>query len=109
DKTLNKIFADVTKTIQTAVTLRLPQGLEPDQATWKAVNRLIGTHTKKTRKNIKYGKVKMLIEFNLETALDKVIREETDEEIKKHLIDNREKILTKLYKTWDSITTDHVL
>lgn len=109
DRTLGKIYADVTKTIQNAVTLRLPQGLEPDATMWKIVNRLIGVYTKKTRKNIKYGKLTMLIEFNLETALDKVIRDETDAEIKKHLIDNREKILNKLYKSWHSITADHVL
>ncbi|MDE1828896.1 MAG: hypothetical protein KGI25_01095 [Thaumarchaeota archaeon] len=109
DKTLGKIFADVTKTILTAVTLRAPQGLEPDQSMWKAVNRLIGIHTKKTRHDIKHGKLTMLIEFNLETALDKVIREETDEEIKQHLIDNREKILNTLYRTWHNITADHVI
>ena len=109
DQTLAKIFSDLTKTVQSAVTLRLPAGLEPDSAMWKATNRLIGTHTKKTRNNIKHGKLTMLIEFNLETALDKVIREETDEEIKKHLIENRERILTKLYKAWHSITTDHIL
>src|SRR6185312_10633913 len=49
DVTLGKIFSDVTKTIQTGVTLRLPRGLEPDSAMWKAVNRLIGTYTKRTR------------------------------------------------------------
>jgi len=109
DKTLNKIYTALTKTIVNSVTLRLPQGLEPDKAMWQAVNRLVGVHTKKTHKNIKYGKLTMVIEFNLETALDMVIRDEQDEEIKNHLIENREKILTKLYKSYQSLTSEHII
>ncbi|MDE2589297.1 MAG: hypothetical protein KGL95_06490 [Patescibacteria group bacterium] len=109
DKTLGRIYGDVTKIIQSAVTLRAPRGLEPDSVMWKAVNRLIGTYTKKTRHDIKHGKLTMLIEFNLETAFEKVIRDESDEEIKNHLIKNKEKILTTIYKAWHSITVDHII
>jgi len=103
DKTLKKIYEDIAKTIQQSVTLWLPKDLEPDKAMYREVNRLIGLHIKQNSELIN-KKLTILIEFDLNKALDFVIREETDEDVKERLKKNRQKILSKIYKQWKRLT-----
>jgi len=99
---LNGVYVDVAKAIREAVTLWLPQGLEPDKTMYAEVNRLVGLHTKKNF-DYKNGKITMIIEYDLPTALEKVIREENNDEIRKHLEKNREIILRRVHRNWYNI------
>jgi hypothetical protein len=103
EKSLKRIYEDSVKAIEQAITLWLPKGLEPDKTMYKEVNRLIGLHTKKNPK-LMNDKLTILIEFDLPKALDNVIRDEDNEEIKNRLIENRDKILMKLHKHWHRLT-----
>lgn len=102
DRTLKKIYENVVKTITKSVTVWLPHGLVPDKAIYKEVNRLISIHTKRNPDAID-DKITILIEFDLKKALDMVIYEEQDPEIKNRLVENRERILKKIYKNWHKL------
>lgn len=99
DKNLKPIYENVAHAMRDAITLWLPQGLEPDKVMYREVNRLIGLYTKK-RQDYHDGKVTIIIEFDLPTALDRIIREEKNDEIRNRLENDREQILKKIYKNW---------
>ena len=49
------------------------------------------------------GKLRIIIDVDFPKALDKRIRNETDPEIKKALIDNRDKIIKDVVSNWESL------
>ncbi|MCA9819884.1 MAG: hypothetical protein KC440_03775 [Nitrosarchaeum sp.] len=102
DETLKKIYNNVAKTVQQSVTLWVPKGLEPDKSTHKAIHRLVKLYTKQNPQSLD-KKMTIVIEFDIPTALDEVIREEENDEVKTRLIENKEKLLKKLYKNWHRI------
>lgn len=102
DSTLKPIYENVAKTAQKSLTLWLPKGLEPDTTMYKAVHRLVKKYTQQNPQSLDQ-KMTIVIEFDIPTAFDEVIREETNEEIKEWLINNKEKLLKRLYKNWHRI------
>jgi len=101
DKNLRKVYEDVIRAIRESVTLWLPAGLEPDKSMYKEVNRLVGIYTKSHKEQS--DKVTIVIEFDLPTALDKVIRMEEDEVVRKRIEQDRDIILNRIYKNWHRI------
>jgi hypothetical protein len=101
DKKLKTVYDNVIRAIRDSVTVWLPDGMEPDKDMYREVNRLIGIYTKKHKENT--GKVTMMIEFDLPTALDMAIRAEENQEVRERMEKDREIIINRIYKNWHSI------
>lgn len=100
-----RLFLDnLSKAIRDSVIVWLPPDSEFDKSTYKIVNQLIGTQINAIKKLDNKGKFQIIIDFDLPLALDNVIKDEKDSEIKKKLIDNRDEILQTLYNKWLKIT-----
>lgn len=102
DKTLKKVYEDVLQAIRQAVIIWMPQGFMPDKSTYEIINKLIGKYTK-IQPDPKLEKITMIIEFDIPTALDMVIRDEKDEKVKQRLERDKEEIIKRIYKSWHSI------
>lgn len=98
DRKLRKVYDNVTHAIRDSVTVWLPSGMEPDKEMYREINRLIGLYTKKHKEHS--GKITMMIEFDLPTALDMTIRAEDDDEVRQRLEKDKEIIINRVYKNW---------
>lgn len=103
DKYLNKTYKNVAKAIQQSVTIWLPNGIIPDKKIYDAVTGLIALCSK-SNKEIINDKMTITIEVDFKTAFDLILREEQDEEIKKRLMANRDKIIEQVTHNWYRIT-----
>lgn len=102
DKNLGAVYLSAEKAIRESVIIWSPKGVDVDKSVYEMVNRLIGKFTK-SNPDPKSGKMTITIEFDLTTAFDMVIREEKDGILRKRLEENKDEILTKLYKNWHRI------
>jgi DNA-binding transcriptional ArsR family regulator len=102
DKNLKKVYEDASRAMLQAVTVWLPHGFEPDKTTYRIINKLIGEYTK-TQSDPKLEKMTMIIEFDLPTAIDMIIRDEKDEKIKQRLEQEKDEIIKRIYKNWHRI------
>ncbi|MDE1830263.1 MAG: hypothetical protein KGI25_08070 [Thaumarchaeota archaeon] len=99
DKSLKKVYDDAVLAIRQAVTVWIPKGFSPDKETYEMINKLIGKYTK-MQPDPKLEKITMIIEFDLATALDLVIRDEKDDAVKERLEKDKDMIIKRIYKNW---------
>lgn len=102
DRTLKRVYEDTVLAIRQAVTIWIPKGFSPDKETFEIINKMIGKYTK-TQLDPKSEKITMIIEFDLPTALDMVIRDEQDEKVKQRLEKDKDMIIRRIYKNWHRI------
>lgn len=102
DKNLQKVYSDTITALRKSVTVWLPPEIQTDKNTGQLIHKLIGSITK-LNPDKKSGKISIIIEFDLEPALDLAIREENDPIIRKRLERDKSKILNTIYKNWHRI------
>lgn len=103
-KKVRRILDDISKMVRDSVIVWLPKDSEFDKNSFKLVNQLISKQIKFIKNSETKGKFQIVIDFDLPLAVDSIIKDEKDPEVKKKLIDNRDVILKTLYNKWFRIT-----
>ena len=92
----------IGEAVRYSVTTWVPGKVEIDKYLSEEINHIVQKMINQ-KAVISDGKLRIIIDVDFPMALDRRIRTETDPEIKKALIENRDKIIKDVWSHWESL------
>jgi len=100
-KDLGSYINAVGKAVRDSMIVWAPAEIEINKHVSEEINHLVAQAIKKG--DITDGRIRIIIDVDLPKSLDMVIRREINPEIKKMLIENRDKIIADMVANWEDL------